>query len=90
MLGVILFARAATSRIIRRAGLFGILWGLVGVAPKSVVVLATSRLGFDSRAHKGVSSRLGDGPRLGNDHFLIAFGHIKRSRHELVAVETLR
>ena len=30
MLGAILFARAATSRITRRAGLFGILWGLVG------------------------------------------------------------
>ena len=40
--------------------------GGVAVAPKSLVVFATYRLRFDSRAHKGVSFRLGDGPRLGN------------------------
>ena len=74
------------------------------MAPKGVVVLATSRLGFDSRAHKGVFSRLGNGPLgvlepsgwflafvVGQNerHCPFAFGHTESLRHELVAVVTV-
>ena len=74
------------------------------VAPKRVVVLVTPRLGFDSRAHKGVFSRLGNGPIgvlepsgwflafvVGQNerHCPFAFGHIESLRDELVAVVTV-
>ena len=74
------------------------------VAPKRVVVLATPRLVFDSRAHKGVFSRLGNG-QIGvlepsgwflafvvgqnERHCPFAFGHTESLRHELVAVVTV-
>ena len=71
------------------------------VAPKRVVVLVTPRLGFDSRAHKGVLSRLGNG-QIGvlepsgwflafvvgqnERHCPFVFGHIESLWHELVSV----